>query len=94
MTHYESGVALERQVKKEREQAGSLVIRSAGSKGKVDLIIFSPFIGEVCAAQCKCYKTAKPKPPKEFLELREKYGINLLWITKKRGSKNYLTEVV
>lgn len=38
MTQYERGVRFERQVKKKWEDDGFWVMRSAGSKGKVDLV--------------------------------------------------------
>jgi len=42
MTKYTKGADLERKIKKELEEAGYYVIRSAGSKGRFDLAAFHP----------------------------------------------------
>jgi hypothetical protein len=51
LTRYESGAAFERTIKRAFEANGFTCIRSAGSKGKVDLIAFNS--NEMFAIQCK-----------------------------------------
>ena len=51
MTRYEGGAELERAAKKVLEDNGYYVIRSAGSKGIIDLSAFK--VGETLLIQCK-----------------------------------------
>lgn len=51
MSRYDGGADLERAAKKLLEDNGYYVIRSAGSKGAVDLVALKP--GEVLLVQCK-----------------------------------------
>lgn len=57
MSKYANGAAFERKIKKAFEDAGYFVIRSAGSKGKVDLCAIRTdsfaMIPDVCLIQCK-----------------------------------------
>ena len=48
---YVKGANFERQVKKDLESSGYFVIRSAGSKGKIDLVAFKS--NDVRLIQCK-----------------------------------------
>lgn len=45
MTHYARGRAFEYRIKKQLEKLGYFVIRSAGSHGLVDLVMFGPALG-------------------------------------------------
>jgi len=49
--HYRSGVEFERRIRADLETNGYLIIRSAGSKGKIDLLAAKP--GQRLAIQCK-----------------------------------------
>lgn len=64
MTHYRSGADFEREVRAHLVLNGYDVIRSAGSKTKVDLLAFKP--GQVLVIQCKRNGVC---PPAERVEL-------------------------
>lgn len=49
--HYRRGAAFERRVRADLETNGYRIIRSAGSKGKIDLLAGKP--GQQLAVQCK-----------------------------------------
>ena len=51
MTRYNTGADFEREVRKHLAYNGYEIMRSAGSKGKVDLVAFKP--GQVLFVQCK-----------------------------------------
>lgn len=55
MTNYTRGAAYEYEVKRELEQQGCFVVRSAGSHGPVDLVALTPD-GKVVLIQCKTRK--------------------------------------
>lgn len=87
--NYTSGARAERAVKQAFEARGALVVRSAGSKGKVDLVAIRP--DSVWAIQVK---TAKPTP-QELAALgkaRKEYGglaqFAMLWY--RRGKFQFI----
>ena len=51
MSNYALGATFERRVKKQLEDAGYFVVRSAGSKGQLDLVAFGD--GRTLFIQCK-----------------------------------------
>ena len=65
MTHYNSGRAFEWRVRDALTEDGYDVIRSAGSKTKVDLAAFKP--GQLLLVQCK--RTGGTIPPAERADL-------------------------
>lgn len=70
------GRKYEWKIRKEFESLGYYVIRSAGSKGKVDLIAINPDIKEICLIQCKSYKIFKPEEKRILDSLNELTGSN------------------
>ena len=78
MTNYSRGAALERKIKKALEADGYLVMRSAGSKGPLDLIAVS--INDMKFIQVKNHKpTAAAR--RKAKETSDKYRIvvTLMW---------------
>jgi Holliday junction resolvase len=74
--NYQRGRAFEYKVKKFFEQQGCLVIRSAGSKGPIDLAVFPP-AGDPrhpFLLQCKRAMVSK-KERRELAELRCRLGL-------------------
>lgn len=53
MTRYANGANLERRVKADLQKHGWLVVRSAGSRGEVDLIAIGPDLTQRALVQCK-----------------------------------------
>lgn len=77
MTNYSRGAAYERKVKKEYEEAGFLVIRSAGSKGPVDLVAIYPgFDQYVVLIQCKLRKPTAAERRKAVAFVKE-FGLTI-----------------
>lgn len=65
MSNYTKGARLERCVRKELEAQGYIVIRSAGSKGVVDLVAFDARL--IRLIQVKAHGAARPA---DLLNLR------------------------
>jgi hypothetical protein len=65
MSHYRGGADFEREVRHHLEAEGYEVIRSAGSKGKADLVAFK--VGEFLVVQCKRNGIC---PPAERIEVQ------------------------
>lgn len=63
-THYASGRAFEYRVRDELRGDGYFVVRSAGSKGIVDIVAIRP--GQILLVQCK---NSGVLPPQEWNEL-------------------------
>ena len=53
MTRYDNGAALERRVRADLQKHGWFVVRSAGSRGEVDLLAIGPDITDRAMIQCK-----------------------------------------
>lgn len=70
MTKYSQGANFERKVKKELEALGWFVVRSAGSKGKADLVAFSGY--EYLLIQCKKHGAISKDEKKHLVEISEK----------------------
>lgn len=79
MHPYKKGRRFEYKVKKELEEQGYYVIRSAGSRGVFDLIAIK--WDEVLGIQCKLGKVSE-KEIKEMFEVGSKYGIIPVIVTK------------
>jgi Holliday junction resolvase len=77
-SNYRAGADLERAARKVLEENGYFVVRSAGSKGPVDLVAFKP--GEVLFVQCKTWDARM-----SGLSRREFY-----WIAYNVGAKALL----
>lgn len=67
MSNYQRGVRFERAVREDLRSHGYHVIRSAGSKTKVDLMAIKP--GELLLVQCKL--PGSQLPSSEWNELRQ-----------------------
>jgi Holliday junction resolvase len=67
MTRYSGGADFERETRKHLEVDGYDVIRSAGSKGKVDLIAWKPT--QILLVQCKRNGTCPPAERRELIRL-------------------------
>jgi len=70
MTHYARGAAFERRVRKELEEDGWFVVRSAGSKGVVDLVALREK-GNVLRVRLVSCKLNGYVPPAEREQLRK-----------------------
>ena len=73
MTQYRRGANYERKIKKEYEEDGYLVLRSAGSKGPFDLVAIKE--DSTILIQCKLRKPTK-KEIEGVLETVRKYNIH------------------
>ena len=67
MTHYDAGRRFEYRVRDHLIAEGYDVIRSAGSKTKVDLVAFKP--GQVLLVQCKVDGQIRPIERRELLRI-------------------------
>lgn len=68
MTQYRRGADFERKTKKEWEANGWFVVRSAGSKGPVDLVAIQRGVGESDVVLIQCKISGRISPGK-FIEL-------------------------
>lgn len=71
-SQYARGTAFERAVRHSLEEDGYEVIRSAGSKGKVDLVAFKK--GQILFIQCKLNGLCAPSERAEVLRLSSLVG--------------------
>ena len=67
MTNYEDGRRFEWQVRDDLQTDGYEIIRSAGSKGKIDVLAFKPY--QILAIQCKRSGRAAPAERAELIRL-------------------------
>ena len=78
MTRYTRGRAFEYRVRDDLRARGCLVVRAAGSKGKVDLLAVLPLTdenpGEILLVQCKATGWGTPSERAELCRLAEVYG--------------------
>ena len=65
--HYRTGAEFERTVRRDLEEAGYEVMRSAGSKTKIDLVAWKP--GELIFIQCKRNGTISPAERSDLVRL-------------------------
>lgn len=72
MTHYRNGADFEREVRARLAEDGYEVIRSAGSKTKVDLVAFKT--GEMLFVQCKRGGLCPPAERARLMELARMVG--------------------
>lgn len=89
MSHYRSGADLERATRHALEADGYDVIRSAGSKGKVDLLAFKP--GQILAVQCKTNGLCPPAERTELIRLARILGALPIVAAKPVGTYRLLT---
>ena len=73
MTNYARGANFERDVKRDLEGKGYLVIRSAGSHGAVDLVAFGPKY-PVWFIQAKIHGTMSPAERRELYRFATECG--------------------
>jgi len=83
-TNYEKGRRFEYYVKKKYEDDGCFVVRAAGSKGPVDLIIIRPN-GWIWFVQCKKRFYISPKQKQELVACAKKFKAFAVLIGKKRN---------
>jgi Holliday junction resolvase len=93
MTQYQKGANFERQLKKDMEECGHYVCRSAGSHGDWDLVAIDRSTNEILLIQCKDkaltkkdwdkYDTAKNKFP-------HKEGIKFFLVCKDNRERKWL----
>ena len=80
---YVKGANFERQVKKDLEAAGYFVVRSAGSKGKIDLVAMRT--NDVRLIQCKTNGVISKTDRRHLREMSRELGIKT-YIYEKAGS--------
>jgi Holliday junction resolvase len=90
MTRYNSGANFERKVKKQFEDIGWYCTRSAGSKGKIDIICQKK--GYITNIQCKLTNQISKAEIKELKKLQEQLG-NKIFIASKKENEINLREV-
>ena len=83
MKRYVKGANFERQVKKDLEAVGYFVIRSAGSKGKIDLVAFKS--NDVRLIQCKTNGVISKAGRQHLKDMSKNLGIKT-YIYEKAGS--------
>ena len=91
MTHYRSGADFERATRHHLESDGYDVIRSAGSKGKVDLLAFKP--GQILAIQCKTSGLCPPAERTELIRIARILGALPIVAARPLGTYRLLTGV-
>lgn len=87
MSVYVKGANFEREVIKYLEKKGMYCIRSAGSKGKVDVIAFKNHYSDtlVYMIQCKYGNASMSKKDKiELIELAHRFGFIPVYVYKKK----------
>lgn len=67
MTHYQNGATFERAIKASLEEDGYFAVRSAGSKGKVDIVAVKP--GQLLFVQAKTDGLISPAERAELLRI-------------------------
>jgi Holliday junction resolvase len=81
-TRYSRGRQFEYRVRDDLRERGCLVVRAAGSKGKVDLLAVLPLTdespGEILLVQCKRDTWGTPAERTELCRLAEVYGATAL----------------
>jgi Holliday junction resolvase len=78
-SQYRRGADFERRLKKHLEALGYFVVRSAGSKGLVDLVAFGP--EGVYFIQCKLTGKIKPSDLTDLGDLAMLYGAKPIMAT-------------
>jgi Holliday junction resolvase len=90
MGNYSKGAKFEREIIKDLEKRDMYCIRSAGSKGIVDVIAMKRYCGVtfVYLIQCKYGKaTMNKKDQKKLKDLANKLGFIPVYIYRKKYSK-------
>lgn len=85
--YYVIGSNFERKIKREFENRGYFVVRSAGSKSPIDLVAIKE--GIPILVQCKIKEITK-KEIDELRKLQNKVKCKVLAIVKKNKETNYL----
>lgn len=85
-TNYQRGANLEYKVRRQFEEAGYYVVRSAGSRGVADLVAVKQ--GQVFWIQVK-KSTSTAKEKEKLEELVEKYGGYGIWATSQYRGVQY-----
>ncbi|MEM7821456.1 MAG: restriction endonuclease [Candidatus Aenigmatarchaeota archaeon] len=85
--YYVNGVNFERRIKKDFENKGYFVIRSAGSKSPIDLVAIKE--GIPVLIQCKTKEVTKEEID-ELRKLRSKVKCKVLIVVKRNRKINYL----
>ena len=87
MRRYRRGADFERKIKKLLEAEGWFVVRSAGSKGLVDLI--AVFEGEIWAIQAKISGTSRVEEIKQLCQLARRHKFTPVF-ARKEGRETVL----
>lgn len=87
--HYAAGAAFERQVRHALEADGYDVIRSAGSKGKVDLVAIKPMF--LAFIQCKTNGLCAPAERAELIRVSGR--ANALPLVAYKGTEGRLRPI-
>jgi hypothetical protein len=83
MTNYESGRRFEWELKKRFEKEGATVVRSAGSKSPIDLVVI--WKNRLAwLVQAKIFSGSVPKPSQEFKDLKASM-FKKMWIARRKG---------
>lgn len=91
--NYSKGARFEREVVKEFELNGSYCIRSAGSKGIVDVVAFKRFSGKtyIYLIQCKYGNARMNKEDKEkLIDLAFNLNCIPLYVYRKKNQKKII----
>lgn len=90
---YRKGYRFEKQVQKEFEKWGYLVIRQGKSKFP-DLIAIPPreneIVRKVTFVECKYNKKPTKEEVKKLIELERKYDVFCLFVIKEKGEKDWI----
>jgi len=97
--NYVKGANFERQVKKQYEEIGYLVVRTAGSHGVADLVAFPPLrnVKEWNPILIQCKNTKKvylPDDMKELKSIADRYGLRAVLISKQNKKLPLVTWIV
>lgn len=97
MTQYSKGRSFENYVKAKLERDGWWVCRSAGSKGKADLVAIVPaknYLADVMLVQCKSGKKKIAGPEKqELIDLANELNVTAAVAFKDKSGRVVITVV-
>lgn len=92
MTNYAKGACAERDFIERMKPQGYYGVRTAGSHSLIDVVLLPLAASNhknVVVCQLKIYAGSKPKPSKEFKDLKFEEGITKWWVTRKDYQKEF-----
>ena len=92
LSNYTKGANFERLVKKQLETDGCFVVKSGGSRGKVDLLAINK-LGEKLFIQCKLHGIISNSEKDALLQLALEYSARAFVVEKLQGNETKWLEL-